>query len=370
MFVASLDPIHYGHINTIERASLAFNELTVALAVNETKTTLFTMDERVEMARKSLSHLQNVKVDSFSGMTSDYAFRNNIRYHVRGVRSSADLEFEKTLHDNLRAQNPNLETFILFSDPTLSHMSSSAVKTIQGNQGDIHAYVPLHVKQAVEQRLSGQFILGVTGVPGSGKSYVSSKLAVYSKSQTESHHIDLDKLAHKMYTEENYLSQIRPLLIKEFGSETINSDGTVNRKYLGDKAFESQITLMSLNSIVHPFLIQRFREEIKGKKGLILLDAAILSENNLEYLTNNNFVLVTADDQTQYKRLQERNWTNGQIAKRKATQLKTENKRNKIQLAISKAQHGIIIEYDTSSDAGSIKELYESVSRYFNGFKK
>jgi pantetheine-phosphate adenylyltransferase len=201
---------------------------------------LFTLEERLSLAKKSLIDLNNVKVVSFSGLLVDYAYENDIDVIVKGVRNSADFDYENILHQVGDSQKLGIDTFILFARPELAHVSSSVVKGIQKEQGFVHEYVPLNVKQEIERKLSNQFIIGVTGEIGSGKSFVCEQILELCKEKgIEAHNIELDHLGHKILSElkdEKY-EKIRNQLIKTFGENIKKSDGTIDRKILGEIVF-------------------------------------------------------------------------------------------------------------------------------------
>lgn len=152
------------------------------------------------MAKWSLQDIANVEVLSFSGLLVDYAYEKAVSVIVKGVRNPEDFNYENILHQVGESQKLGIDTHILFAKPQLAHISSGAVKEIQRNQGAIHDYVPLFVKQKLEMKVSNQFIIGVTGEMGSGKSYVSNMLQEY-KSDIPIHNIELDNIGHQILGE-------------------------------------------------------------------------------------------------------------------------------------------------------------------------
>ena len=170
MYAFSGDPITYGHIDIIARASSAFDHVVAGIGANPDKKYMFNLEERTEMAKRSLTRFKNVEVASFQGLLVDYAYEQGIEVIVKGVRNAADFDYENVLHEVGVSQKLGIDTHILFARPELAHVSSSAVKSIQKEQGLIHEYVPLYVKQCLEARMSEQYIVGVTGEIGAGKS--------------------------------------------------------------------------------------------------------------------------------------------------------------------------------------------------------
>jgi len=114
LYALSGDPITHGHLDIIQRAAKAFDQLIVAIGINQLKNYLFSLEEREEMARRSLANLKNVKVSSFTGLLVDFAYENNVDVIVKGVRSNQDFEYEHNLHLMSESQRLGIDTFLLF----------------------------------------------------------------------------------------------------------------------------------------------------------------------------------------------------------------------------------------------------------------
>ncbi|MCB9359254.1 pantetheine-phosphate adenylyltransferase [Candidatus Woesearchaeota archaeon] len=373
MYAFSGDPITYGHIDIIERASKAFDKLIVGIGVNPEKERknlyMFSLEERTEMAKKATSKYSNVEVISFEGLLVDYAYENGIDTIVKGVRNSADFDYEAVLHEVGVRQKLGIDTHILFARPELAHVSSSVVKDVQKEQGLIHELVPLYVKQSIETRMSGQYIVGITGEPGTGKSYVSNAFVDLGKlNGVDVHNIDLDVIGHKILGElkhPRYMA-IRQKIADTFGSQARKADGTIDRKILGERVFNDEGALQKLNDIMSTPLLLRTRRELYGKKGLILINAALIAEANLSYLSNNNVILVDADDETQYKRMKARNLTDDQIQRRLESQYDVSEKRSKLQQNIVAENHGTIWSLDNSEGNDEIESVFKQVLTELN----
>ena len=272
IYAASLDPIHYGHIDVIARAAKAFDEIIVAIGVNpEKKDYTFSLEERVNMAEKSLSKLRNVKVESFNGLLVDYAFEKGINVVVKGARDSKDFDYEKMLHQIGESQKLGIDSYVLFARPDFAHFSSSVVKSLQKYQGNIREYVPICVKQKLEEKLSSQYIIGITGEMGSGKSFVSKKFVeIGNQKGLAVHNIELDNIGHEILGKlknPRYM-QVRNEIIQEFGESVKLENGFINRKALGEIVFNDGIKLKKLNEIMQQYMLVRLRREISDKKGL------------------------------------------------------------------------------------------------------
>jgi pantetheine-phosphate adenylyltransferase len=247
---------------------------------------MFNLDERQAMAKKALTRFGNVKVSPFQGMLVDYAYENNVDVVIKGVRNSADFSYENILHQAGESQKLGIETHILFAKPELAHVSSSVVKSIQKEQGLIHEYVPLNVKQALEARMSGQYILGISGGIACGKSYVSKKFVELGKTKGISiHNIELDHIGHQILSSlsEPRYERVREEIATTFGKGLRNSDGTIDRKGLGAIVFNDKGALNELNEIMETPLLVRVRKELQNKQGLILFNAALIAEAKMSY---------------------------------------------------------------------------------------
>jgi pantetheine-phosphate adenylyltransferase len=371
LYALSGDPITHGHLDIITRAAKAFDQLIVAIGVNRLKNYLFTLEEREEMARRSLVNLKNVKVMSFTGLLVDFAYENNVDVIVKGVRTNQDFEYEQNLHLMGESQRLGIDTFLLFTKPELSHISSSAVKEIQKDQGLIQDYVSPYVKQCLEKKLSKQYIVGLTGEIGSGKSYVGEQLVqLAKKDKISAHNIELDLLAQQIQedlSEEKY-ELVRQEIIKNFGQEVAKKDGRIDRKALGEIVFADSEKLNKLNKIMRTPILVRLRKELKNKEGLIILNAALLAETQMMDLSNFNLILLDVNEQTQAQRLIKRGLSQEQIKRRLVSQYDFAKKKKIIEQAISDHQYGRLFILDNSVDDNKqgIADLWQELKEYFS----
>ena len=130
VFAGSFDPFTLGHLDIVKRASALFDELWVLLAVNASKKYLFSEKDRLEMVRKAVAEIPNVKVDAFDGLTVDFMKRVGAKFLVRGIRSSADVEYEQTVAWNNKILFPECETLFLSSAPEHLMVSSTVVREL------------------------------------------------------------------------------------------------------------------------------------------------------------------------------------------------------------------------------------------------
>ncbi|MBQ1877758.1 MAG: pantetheine-phosphate adenylyltransferase [Erysipelotrichaceae bacterium] len=150
IYAGSFDPITLGHLDIIERGSVLFDELIILLMVNEEKNSLFSMEERKKMIEDSTRHLKNVRVEIGDGLTVEVARSLDCRILLRGIRAVTDYEYELQLATANMTLEPEIETVFLVSKPYLSFLSSSTVKTIAKNHGDISMFVPENVRKILE----------------------------------------------------------------------------------------------------------------------------------------------------------------------------------------------------------------------------
>jgi pantetheine-phosphate adenylyltransferase len=142
IYPGSFDPITYGHVDIIERASEVFDELVIVIMQNDDKHSLFTEEERAEMCRKSTAHIKNVSVMIGNGLTVDFAKKIGATILVRGIRAVTDYEYEMQLATANMALNSEIHTVFLVAQPQFSFLSSSTAKTIAKNKGDLRFFVP------------------------------------------------------------------------------------------------------------------------------------------------------------------------------------------------------------------------------------
>ena len=153
VYPGSFDPITNGHIDIIQRASKMYDKLIVAVLVNKSKNSLFTVEERVELIKKSIKNIENVEVDSFSGLFVDYCLKNNIGFAIRGLRAMSDFEIELQMaHTNDFLSKGKVETVFLATNTQYSYISSSVVKEIAMFKGDIKHLVPDEVYKELNKK--------------------------------------------------------------------------------------------------------------------------------------------------------------------------------------------------------------------------
>lgn len=142
VFPGSFDPITLGHESIVSRATKIFDRIIVAIGHNSSKTGFFTIEQRLDMANRTFAGLNNVEVRDYSGLTVDFCKEVGAGFIIRGLRSSIDFEFENSIAQMNKLLIPNIETLFLLSELELSPVSSTIIRDIYRNGGDISAFVP------------------------------------------------------------------------------------------------------------------------------------------------------------------------------------------------------------------------------------
>lgn len=153
IYPGSFDPPTLGHLDVIRRASNLFDELIVAVGVNSSKTPLLSLEKRVEGLRLSAAHIPNVRVDSFSGLLIEYVRAQNSKAIVRGLRATADFEYEFQMALMNRRLASDIETVFLMTNSEHSYLSSSMVREVAQLGGKFTELVPEPVAKLVEEAL-------------------------------------------------------------------------------------------------------------------------------------------------------------------------------------------------------------------------
>ena len=149
IYPGSFDPITNGHLDVLHRATKLFDRVIVAVAKNDSKHPLFTLEERVQMVAHAIRHLPNVEADSFEGLLVAYVEKCSAQAVVRGLRAVSDFEFEFQLALMNRKLNERIETIFMMPKDTYTFLSSRIVKEIAQLGGDVSAFVPAHVRTAL-----------------------------------------------------------------------------------------------------------------------------------------------------------------------------------------------------------------------------
>ena len=154
LYAGSFDPITSGHLDIIERASHMFDSITVGVIVNQSKSPLLTLKERMDIVQNVTSSLGNVKVDCFEGLLADYVNKNHFDAVIRGLRATTDFENEIQMAQmNARLYTGNTETIFLMTDPRYSFISSSLIKEVASLGGNVNGLLPEYASRIIQEKL-------------------------------------------------------------------------------------------------------------------------------------------------------------------------------------------------------------------------
>ena len=154
IYPGSFDPVTNGHLDVIQRASKLFTRVVVAIADNEVKNPLFTLAERRLLLAHAVTRLPNVEVDILTGLLVDYVEKQSGDAVLRGLRAVSDFEFEFQLALMNRKLNERIETIFLMPTESFIFLSSKIVKAVAKLGGDVSAFVPPHVQEALREKLA------------------------------------------------------------------------------------------------------------------------------------------------------------------------------------------------------------------------
>jgi pantetheine-phosphate adenylyltransferase len=137
----SFDPVTNGHLDVLERSSLLFDEVVVAVLVNRSKTGLFSIDERIDLLTQATAHLDNIRVTSFHGLLVDFCSTEDIPVAVKGLRAVTDFDYELQMAQ-MNHRLSGLDTLFVATNPEHSYLSSSLVRDVATFGGDVSELVP------------------------------------------------------------------------------------------------------------------------------------------------------------------------------------------------------------------------------------
>lgn len=149
VFPGSFDPITTGHLDIVKRALPLFDEIIIAIGHNDKKQTLFSLEQRKAWLDEVFESEKKITCDVYTGLTVDYCKTKNAQYILRGIRTAADFEYEKTIAHINNSLHGNIETIFILSTPDLSFVSSSIVREIIKAKGDASKYLPKEIADAI-----------------------------------------------------------------------------------------------------------------------------------------------------------------------------------------------------------------------------
>jgi len=154
VFPGSFDPITRGHESIISRALPVFDEIIVALGENAEKKSFFSVDLRIKWLELVFQNVEKIRIVKYSGLTVDFCRQMKAGYILRGLRTSADFEFERTIGLMNKSISPEIETVFFLSAPEYAALSSSVVRDILRNGGDVRKFVPEKIAKEIHDSVS------------------------------------------------------------------------------------------------------------------------------------------------------------------------------------------------------------------------
>lgn len=142
VFAGSMDPITLGHLNVIERAAALFDEVIIGIGTNSTKQYLFSLTKRTNWCEEATSHLRNVRVATYDGLTIEFCKQMGAQFLVRGIRNGGDFEYERSIAHMNQALSQEVETVLLFTDPQYAFIHSTIIREIIRNKGNVSSFLP------------------------------------------------------------------------------------------------------------------------------------------------------------------------------------------------------------------------------------
>lgn len=152
IYPGSFDPITKGHLDVLKTASEIFDKVIIAVLINPAKQGAISVDERVELINASIEGMDNVEVDSFEGLTVEYAKKRGAKIVIRGLRAVSDFEYEMQLSQTNSALSADIKTIFLTTRPKYNFISSSTVKEIALMGGDVSKFVPEPVNEYLKKQ--------------------------------------------------------------------------------------------------------------------------------------------------------------------------------------------------------------------------
>ncbi len=153
VYAGTFDPITYGHLDLIDRGLKIFSRVIVAVAENEPKQPLFSIEERLDMIRRSLGKRKNIAVERFDGLLVEYARQRGASVLMRGVRMLSDFEYEFQMALTNRKLDPKIETIFLMPNESYAYLTSRLIKETALLGADVRPYVPPHVYRCLKTKI-------------------------------------------------------------------------------------------------------------------------------------------------------------------------------------------------------------------------
>lgn len=362
----SADPVTYGHLNLIERAAAQCRELVVLVCENDCKrgSYLFDRHERRALVERAVRRLgcKNVRVLDSDRLLVDEFLETGADVLFRGIRSDKDRAEEER---QMRYHNlilPGIATKVVYLEACeeLRDVSSTLVKAFASHHLDLTPYVPIFVKAAVEERLCGQWKIGVTGEMASGKTWVTNELArVLNARGYHTHIVNFDELVRDFCAEDSGgAAEARETFASLLGADVLTGDRkNVRLNELYRRLFSPETTAEvreSVRLLVNPQLERLYRAALAKARGIVLVERAQFAELGLGTLVNHRLIVIESPDREEF--LRERGVTVTHATNVGRTQLSADRKIELLAQAANRDGMGLILHYENHrADADTTK---------------
>ncbi len=156
VYPGTFDPVTYGHLDVIERASSLFDKIIVTLASNTNKKPMFTIEERKDMLINVTKKFDNVVIDDFNGLLVDYVSKKKASVIIRGLREVSDFEYEFQMSLTNRKLAPSITTIFLMPNEKYTYLNSSLIRELSSFKADVKCFVPAYVYKKLKQKYEGK----------------------------------------------------------------------------------------------------------------------------------------------------------------------------------------------------------------------
>lgn len=406
LFALSGDPIHLGHIEVVRIAKQKCDKLYVLISDNDEKAGkyLFSLGERVAMARQAFSSFEGVEVIFPKGnkVLTDIYIRYGCDVIFRGLRNDADARYEEATMKVHKTIHPMNVEFIVVNEGVFSTISSSLIKSFAHHHLDVSHLVPLFVKRKVEEKLHNLYKVGLTGQIATGKSFIGKKLTEkyrfgrnvsrrfnvidpdVQKARQEidpswrtgprCHYINMDEYIRNIYSsEEPGCIKITHSVIdicKNAGCD-VTTDGVIDRFKLAPFFFSCpQEIKKQIEDVSKPMLNVMYRDDLNriaslGTVSIVILEWAQLIEMNMSHWTNHNVIIVDSPHRNIFA--EQRGMTPQILIERSKNQLSADEKIKKLQ-SVAQGQEKIFKvenKIDDPAFAENLSVLYGNVCNFF-----
>ncbi len=370
LYPLSADPVHNGHLRNLTTVleQRLFDHVCVAVAHNPEKKHLLPVEERVRLTEIAIRaagwDATRASVIPLSGLARTYAAINGYPYLLRAVRDATDAAYEITLADVNAATG--VQTIFLPADARDRAISSTIVKALASEGASVEQYVHPAIKQALEERLRGVTVLGVSGNSGAGKTTLCRELAAYATSQgVNMAHIDVDMISREQYSGDAPLQRrVRERIESEIAPGIFTAGG-FDRVRLAAVVFGDDAKREQLAEILRVPVSLGIEEQLRSVKGIALIDAAYLAEYHMLPRVNYHVLLVDCDSEVRRARIVARDNIDAARYDARSRAQHTPDERRQIVLAEqARVRYGTLLETDTTYGT-DIPAVFDMVTRAF-----